>query len=445
MRRSPEPLSVGRLLNLLKQAVGRAFPTLLVSGEVLDPLVSSRGHLYLKLTDGQAEIRAVMWKREVDRLSRIPQAGDQVTVRGSLDLYAPRGDLQLQIAALMQSGRGQKMLQLAELKKKLRSEGLFDRPRKPLPRIPRCIGVVTSVGSAVIHDIFQSVRKRFPATQVILSPASVGGPQAAQEVMEALDRFGPEVEVVLICRGGGSFEELLPFSDERLVRKVACYTRPVVAAVGHGSDSTLLDLVADHTAPTPTSAAVLATPDGEELQHSLVRYRERLKQALKGRLKGRRKQLAGLTAHCRSHHPGLKVSRKLEQLSHLIVRAGSAVQTNMRLTRGELDSKSFRLERALPLKKAQDARRQLQKAELSLIRSVSRRLSRKERELQDLRTRLLASGPQAVLERGYAFVQSQEGLVTSCQGRTPGEELELHLADGRLIVEVKTVVERSTS
>ena len=429
---------MGKLLQLLKQSVGRAFPTLLVSGEVLDPLISARGHLYFRLTDGQAEIRAVMWKRDVARLSRCPQAGDQVTVRGGLDIYAPRGDLQLQVAALMHSGRGQKMLQLAELKKRLRADGVFDAPRKTIPKYPKRLGVVTSVGSAVIHDIYQTVQKRFPFSQVILSPASIGGPNAAVEIIRALDRFGPNIDLVMICRGGGSFEELLPFSDEALVRKVAEYTKPIIAAVGHGSDTTLLDLVADHTAPTPTAAAVLATPDGEELRASLRGLAYRLGQATDNRVQEHRVSLQNLLARCQVNHPGKKVERQRERVLGLKAQACRALKIKGRSLRTELQQQTARLRRYEPGKRLNQAQEALAQLRSRLEREITRTLGDRTRELRETEKRRTASGPHTIRERGYAFVLSSTGaVVTSSQGRTPGEELELHLADGRLVVEVK--------
>lgn len=385
---------MGRLLALLKASVGRAFASLVVSGEVIDPLLSQRGHLYFRLTDGQAEIKAVMWRSEVERLKVQLEAGDQVTVRGSLDIYAPRGDLQLVATALMQSGRGQKMLALAQLKSKLKAEGLFDRPRLELPPFPRLVGVVTSLGSAVIHDIYQSVQKRFPCCQLILSPSAVSGEQAPAELILALERLRERVEVVIIARGGGSFEELLPFSDEKLVRMVADFPLPVVSAVGHGSDSTLLDLAADHTAPTPTAAAVLVTPEREELRAHLVLLKKRAERAISRSLHSERHRLQRARDLCRTYHP----QRRLE-----------------------------------------GQRANLHGLSQSVRRQMLRQMQARREQLSNLQTRLHTLGPQTLLRRGFAMVYLGKSLVTRCEGRTQGEELELHFADGRILSKIERV------
>ncbi|MFA7482894.1 MAG: exodeoxyribonuclease VII large subunit [Vulcanimicrobiota bacterium] len=389
------PISVGRLLNLLKQSVGRAFSAVLVSGEVVDLLCSARGHLYFKLTDGEAEIRTVMWRAEAEKLRFPLRAGDQITVRGRLDVYPPRGDLQLVALALMQSGKGQKLLALEQLKARLKDEGLFDRPRRPLPRFPSSIGVVTSVASAVIHDIYQCVQKRYPACPILLSPSSVSGEFAATELVEALNRLEGLVEVVIVARGGGSFEELLPFSDEALLRSVAAFGVPVVAAVGHGSDTVLLDFVADHTAPTPTAAAVLVTPDRVELARRLTLLRERAVRGVERLLQERRVALRQLSALCQAHHPARSIIRARARHEELRQRLGRAWGRN--------------------------------------IGSPARE------RLEQWKERLQTAGPGTLLSRGFSMIYTGGQLVTSIQGRTTGEELELHFADGCIVAEIKRV------
>lgn len=427
---------------LLKQSLTRAFSTVLVSGEVVDPLVSQRGHLYFRLTDGQAELKAVMWRREADRLRAPLQPGDQVTVRGSLDLYAPRGDLQLVATAIMQSGRGQKLLSLTELRGKLKEEGLFDRPRRSLPLFPRSIGVVTSLSGAVIHDIYQSVQKRYPGCRLVVSPASVSGSQAAPELVAALGRLRSKVDLVIVARGGGSFEELLPFSDETLVRQVAAYPIPVIAAVGHGSDQTLLDLVADHTAPTPTAAAVLATPDGQELLLQLSKLKRRALLGVKRSLSERRHRWDGLWGRCRSQSPSRRISRKRQVLEHLDVRLKLAAGRTLSARRRGLQALSpvlhpRRLKTHLAGKSST-----LGRLQRDLLRRNDHHLASRRLELNALLHRLQSVGPQALLKRGFAMVYAAGQLVTSSKGRTPGEEIELHLADGLLVAEIKRVETR---
>jgi exodeoxyribonuclease VII large subunit len=438
--RAGTPVSVGRLLALLKESLSRAFSTILVTGEVLDPLLSQNGHLYFRMTDGHSEIRAVMWRREAMKLSQTPRPGDQVSVRARLDLYAPRGDLQLVVMAMMQSGRGEKLEKLARLKQKLKSEGLFDRPRRELPKFAQRIGLVTSIGSAVLHDIYQSVQRRYPSCLLLLSPTAVSGPSAPQELIRALDRLRQKVEVVIIARGGGSFEELLPFSDEALVRAVAQFPHPVVSAVGHGSDVTLLDMVCDHTAPTPTAAAVLVTPDREELERELQQIRRRLGRCLTQRLREQRAVLTKLVSHCQAYHPRTRVGVQRERLERLRAAMIRLEEHRIQIQRKSLSALSRRQLKATPTSKIAFHRENLERLEHRLRTSLQWVLQYQRQDLQNLQGRLSASGPKAILDRGFALVQSAQGLVTNCRGRTPGEELELQFADGRLVVEVKRVL-----
>lgn len=434
-----DAIGVSALLSLLKQSLGRAFHTVLVSGEVLDPLLSQRGHFYFRLTDGQSEIRAVMWKREAERLRALPKPGDQVTVRAGLDLYAPRGDLQLVVSALMQSGRGQKLLELARLREKLKSEGVFDRPRRDLPSFPLTVGVVTSVGSAVIHDIYQSIQARFPSCRLVLSPTAVSGQHSATELVAALEKLRDRTQVVIVARGGGSFEELLPFSDERLVRAVADFPQPVVAAVGHGSDTTLLDLAADHTAPTPTAAAVLVTPDREELRRELVQAVSRLHRALRSRVEVERLHLQKWAERSRSLHPATRLIQQQAEMQATRRHLARWLEERLLSRRMKLDSASLTLRTLCPVQDARMARERLRAASLGLETSLARALTARRAALETVIARLQSAGPQAILERGYALVKSGGEVVSTVMGRTIGEEMELHLADGRLVVTITRI------
>jgi exodeoxyribonuclease VII large subunit len=424
---------------MLKQSLGRAFGTVLVSGEVIDPLQSARGHLYFRLSDGQAELKAVMWQKDAQRLRTDLQPGDMVTVRGRLDVYPPRGDLQLVAVALMQSGKGQKMLALAQLKKRLKEEGLFDHERRSLPRFPRRLGVVTSTVSAVIHDIYQSIQKRFPGCQIILSPAAVTGESAAEEIKMALDRLKDRVEVVIVARGGGSFEELLPFSDEGLVRHVASYPLPVISAVGHGSDTVLLDLVADHTAPTPTGAAVLATPETEELRRQLSRLRNRSIRGVIRVVQGCRRDLEKATALCHARHPAKGVEAAREKLGNLSQRLEQAMHNRVSNERRWLERQKSALQPNLLLKRIQSGRDRFDQLHARLPISAFRNFETRRASLAQLVERLRSVGPKTLLQRGFSMIYAAGELVTGCEGRTPGEELELHFADGRIVAEIKRV------
>jgi exodeoxyribonuclease VII large subunit len=438
-RTGSEILSVTQLLDLLKISLVRAFPSLCVGGEVVDPFLSRNGHLYLRLRDLGGELKVVMWKREAQRLRALPRAGDRVLVRGSLTIFASKGDLQMQAVALARDGHGEKLAELAELKEKLQAEGLFDRPRKPLPFLPRRLGVVTSVGSAVLHDIFQCVRRRNPAVELWLSPSAVSGPDAPRQLRGALEVLRERVEVVIVARGGGSFEELLPFSDEQLVRAVADYPLPVISAIGHGSDSTILDLVADAHASTPTAAAELATPVRQELLQAHELCRRSLRHAMAARLRAQRQEVATLRKLCQSRRPDALVVRGRAFWSQLEGRLQAVMRARLEQDRLLVESCRSHLQAYPWALRQQRQRQELDHLRQRLLQAQSARLRAQRETLRELRQTCLRLGPGEVLRRGFAMV-TQAGIpVTTALGRRPGEELELQLADGTLTVTVKSV------
>jgi len=410
-----------------------------VSGEVLDPLVSRRGHLYFRLRDDQGEIRAVMWRRDLQNARSVPRSGDFLTVRGSVDVYPARGDLQLQVAAFKLSGQGAKLLKIQELKRRLKSEGLFDRPRRPLPFFPARVGVVTSVGSAVIHDIYQSVQSRNPCCSLLLSPASVSGNRVAQEVEAALELLKGRVDVVIVARGGGSFEELLPFSEERLVRAAAAYPLPLVAAIGHGSDLSLLDLVADHTAPTPTAAAVLVTPDRLELKESVHRCRERLASHFHRKLRLEKERLKTARERCAQKHPLKQTANERRRVELYRRNLKSAVSRTVSEKRLRLQSVRKSLKPAHLQSRLERTRWGQERMRSRLLLTFQHNLSKTRARFEQVRNRLLGLDPATPLRKGFALVRAGEQVVTGIGGRTVGEELELQFADGSLDVVVKQV------
>lgn len=436
---APTRHSVSQVLELLQNSLRRGFSTLLVEGEVVDPLLSRNGHFYFRLRDPGGELKAVMWRRDAVRMRSQPQPGDKITARGNLALYPARGELQFVATALMRSGKGQKLAELRELQERLRGEGMLDRPKLALPKRIKNLGLVTSVGGAVLHDIYQTVRRRNPSTELWLSPASVTGPNAATELLQALERLRGLVDVVILARGGGSFEELLPFSDEALVRVVADFPVPILSAVGHGSDVTILDLVADHRADTPTAAAEMCTPMRSELLGEHQRLRERLIQAVQSQVGQARFELLGLARLCRAQHPAGRLARQRDEVKTLLARLKSAGQRRAERSRTELAGLGRLLRSHNPASRVGRQREELGDLQGRLLPALESRLQSHRKELQTLRRACLALGPQTVLERGFAMV-TQDGVpLTKVAGRRPGEELELHLADGKMRVTILEV------
>lgn len=438
-RTGSETLTVTQVLDLLKVSLVRAFPSLVVTGEVVDPFTSRNGHVYLRLRDHGGELKVVMWRREAMRLRALPAAGERVIVRGTLTIFPSKGELQMQAIALAKVGQGDKMAELAELKERLQAEGLLDRPKRELPFFPRRVGVVTSVGGAVLHDIFQCVRRRNPAVELWLSPSAVSGPEAPSQLKQALKHLLDRVDLVIVARGGGSFEELLPFSDESLVRAVAEYPLPVISAIGHGSDSTLLDLVADAHAPTPTAAAELATPVREDLLRAHELLRRVARQALEGKLRAERREVSTLRKLCHSQRPHAQILRARALWERLGEELRSGLERRLGRDRRLVDGLTARLD-AYPWElQLQRRRQELESLRRRLEQAQQARLTAQRETLRDFRSGLLRLGPGEVLKRGFAMAMSAGIPVTTALGRSPGEELELHFADGTVTVAVKSV------
>lgn len=284
--RAREEWTVSALNTALRETIEAVFPALWVVGEVTNFTRARSGHCYFTLRDADAQIRCVMWRDEARRLPTSPAEGMQVRALGRVSFYEVRGELQLVVSALEGKGEGLWKLAMERLRVKLEAEGLTATARKrPLPRYPAAIGVVTSPSGAVLHDIVTVVRRRAPWTRVVLCGCRVQGEGAADEIAAAIDLFGRTglVDVLIVGRGGGSVEDLWAFNEEAVARAIAASPVPVVSAVGHETDVTIADLVADLRAPTPSAAAEAAVPDGAALRRQLGATFERMQAALAGR------------------------------------------------------------------------------------------------------------------------------------------------------------------
>jgi exodeoxyribonuclease VII large subunit len=282
-----EEWTVSALNTALREMVENVFPALRVVGEITGFTRARSGHCYFTLRDADAQIRCVMWRDEARRLPTSPEEGMQVRVLGRISFYQPRGELQLVVSALEAKGEGLWKLAVERLRVRLEAEGLTAPGRKrPLPRHPATIGVVTSPSGAVLYDIINVVRRRAPWTRIVLRGCRVQGEGAAEEIAGAIDMLGRSgvADVIIVGRGGGSTEDLWAFNEEVVARAIAACPMPVVSAVGHETDITIADLVADLRAPTPSAAAESVVPDGEALRRGLRQNEERMTGAMLNRL-----------------------------------------------------------------------------------------------------------------------------------------------------------------
>jgi len=388
------PFSVKEITRQIKDALETVFPPLWVEGEVSDFRAASSGHLYFSLKDDEARIRAVMFRREAGRLPFLPADGMHVLVFARLTVYESRGDYQLIIEDMEPRGAGALYQALEKLRLKLEAEGLFLPERKrSLPLFPSCVGVVTSAAGAAIRDILKVLKERESPVNLVLSPALVQGREAPDSLVSALrsiEEHG-EADVIIIGRGGGSFEDLLPFSDERVIRAVAQCPVPIISAVGHEIDMTLADLAADVRAPTPSAAAEMVVAGKKDFLAQINFTASRLLSAQGHVLRDKREQVQGVGS--RLIHPRYLLDQGWMRLDDLSFRLTSHSRARLQAFRSDLSRFSV------------------------LLRSL---------------------GPQAVLERGYAVVQKENGkVVRSPKQVVPGEGLDVRVAEGKIKVKVE--------
>lgn len=411
--------AVGPLMRAVADALASRFNPVAVRGEVSGFSRAASGHCYFSLKDEGGQVRCAMFRRAADQLSFTPRDGLLVEAQGKLDVYGPRGDLQLIVEGLKSAGQGALFEQFLRLKAKLEAEGLFDAGRKrPLPRQPRSIGVVTSLGAAALRDVVTALRRRVPHIPVVIYPASVQGAQAPAELCAALEtayrrhQDQGENEVLLLVRGGGSLEDLWPFNDETLLRTVARAPMPVVCGVGHETDFTLADFVADLRAPTPTAAAELCATSRDTRMGELEYLRERLAEGLHRAMDQRAQRLDRLAQ--RLGQPSNRLHNGRQQLAQL----------------------QYRLSRAMLVFRQQQNHRLIALGQ-SLPTSAQRALETQAHRLDRCANALGLLDPRLVLERGYAFLTDDQGLaITRTAQVRPGQALQATLADGNLGVTV---------
>lgn len=362
-----------------------------VFGEVSNLSRPSSGHLYFTLKDASAALRCVMWRSVVQSLKWLPKDGEAIEAHGSIDIYQAGGQYQLYADVIRPAGEGALYQEFLRLKDRLESEGLFDPERKkPIPQWPKRIGIVTSPSGAALRDMLNTIRRRYPLAQVILSPAPVQGVEAPPQIIAALDALVKiaRPEVILLARGGGSIEDLWAFNDERLARAIAACPIPVVTGVGHETDFTIADFTADLRAPTPTAAAELVTPNKPDLYARLAELALRLIRGLQSVTSTKRSELLNLTDRILRLSPLSRVRSDLQRVDELAhrIRVGLVHQIQLHQTR-----------------------------------------------LRGLQERLIGLNPASILNRGYAIVKGMDGkIVRSIKQVIQGDEVDIKVIDGQI-------------
>ena len=430
VRKAPQVWSVGALCHAMADALDARFNPVRVAGEISGFVRAASGHCYFSLKDDSGQIRCAMFKRAATGLDFAPRDGQRVEVSGRLGVYEPRGELQLVVESMARAGEGTLFEQFLQLKAKLEAHGLFDPAHKrPMPRQVRGIGLVTSLGAAALHDVVTALQRRAPHIPVVLAPASVQGAGAAAEICQALQQLyamavaGPHsgmadavpIDVILLVRGGGAMEDLWAFNDEALARTVFDSPVPVVAGIGHETDFTIADFVADLRAPTPTAAAELCAPARQEALDAAAWLQDRMQTAAYRAL-DRRAQALDL-ATSRLGRPSAAVARMQLAVAAVAQRLGQALPQRLHGPQVALE----RLQTGLGV--AGQRALQIQAHRLAAL---------------DLRLGLL--DPRLVLARGYAWLSDAQGqaLTHAAQLQT-GQAIEATLADGKAALRVESV------
>ena len=428
-----QPLTVAALTQRIAGALGD-FGSVAVRGELSLAKVAPSGHFYATLKDAEAIISLVMWRSTVVRAGPLPKEGAQVVVRGSLSVYGPRGQYQLTATRIEATGAGDLAARFAALKARLLAEGLFEDERKrPLPLLPRAVGLATATGSAALADLLHSIRTRFPGMHIVHAPCLVQGSGAPASIVAALRRLDrhPEVDVIICGRGGGSLEDLWAFNEEAVVRAIVASATPVISAVGHETDTTLADFAADVRAKTPTAAGELVVPVYADLHEQLTQCRDDLHALMTQQLNELRTRLESLTRHRALARPRHLLDNRRQRLDELTLRLGEGadsvhadLRNRLAVLRARLPAPAVRVERA---------RERLTHGAQALVRLATDRITRLHERLARAAGHLDALSPLAVIARGYSVVRSADGfLVRSISDVPAGTPIQARMADGWL-------------
>lgn len=403
-------LTISELNRRVREKLENGFPLIWVSGEISNFTAAASGHLYFSLKDQSAQVRCVVWRNKAQLLGWRPQNGHQVVVRALVTLYEPRGDFQLNVETIRRAGQGELYQRFMALKARLESEGLFDTAgKRPLPIFPRRIGIVTSPQAAALRDVLTTLQRRAPHIVLTLYSTPVQGEGAALQITQALTRAAADPnDVLILCRGGGSIEDLWAFNEEIVARALRASPIPVISGIGHETDFTIADFAADLRAPTPTAAAELAAPERSVLIEHLNRLH--------------------LQLHNRLWRNLMEVSQRLDWLESRLL------HPRQQLLRQQQLIKQFqtRLSDALA-RRYGHCQHRLQTLKLRFSHATANNLDRCSRRLDSLAASFQQLNPLSILKRGYAVVQSTDGsVIHSAQQVKPGQNVQIILADGRI-------------
>ncbi|QIZ09842.1 exodeoxyribonuclease VII large subunit [Priestia megaterium] len=412
-----------------------------VRGEISNFKQHSSGHMYFTLKDEKARILAVMFSSQSRTMKFKPENGMKVIVRGEISVYEPSGQYQIYIKEMRPDGIGELFLAYEQLKQRLELEGLFAiENKKAIPLYPRTVGVITSPTGAAIRDVITTIKRRYPIANILVFPALVQGDQAAPSIAKAIAKANSmnEIDVLIVGRGGGSIEELWAFNEELVARAIFSSDIPIISAVGHETDFTIADFVADLRAPTPTGAAELAVPHIDELLDRVLQRQTRLLRTMKGRFQLEKERLARVQKSYAFRYPHRLYEQKLEQvdkLTEMLVRGTSRLSL---IKKGQHEILYKRLQRNHPSEALREAQKRLDLTNKEMKRAMQQVLSKKQTEFERILSTLGALSPLKIMERGYSLAYSEENrLIKSINQVKINERVQIQLTDGSLFCRVE--------
>lgn len=432
-----EILTVSQLNQRARQLLEDVFPRIWVEGEISNLARPASGHLYFTLKDAQAQIRCAFFRQNAARTRQIIENGSLVKLAARVSLYEGRGDYQLIVEQLEAAGEGALRAAFEALKQQLLAEGLFDQQRKKdLPKYPRRIAVVTSPTGAVWQDILSVFARRAPQIALTQVPTAVQGKEATAQIVQALklaDRG--QFDAIILARGGGSLEDLWCFNEEIVARTIADSITPIVSAIGHETDISISDFVADVRAPTPTAAAELLAPERQALLQRIDYLQQRLQRRLSDRLKTLNQQLHGLNARIR--HPKQRIEQSMQRLDELELRLTRACTQLLQSNQQQVQLWQARLQIQHPQTLLNQQQQWLTHLQQALTKNMAMLLNTEQKKLKGMAQALHLVSPLATLDRGYSILRDEnQQVIRSNQQVRSGQQLQAHLAEGQLRIQV---------
>ncbi|WP_312212686.1 exodeoxyribonuclease VII large subunit [Pseudescherichia sp.] len=440
---SPAIFTVSRLNQTVRLLLEREVGQVWISGEISNFTQPASGHWYFTLKDDTAQVRCAMFRNSNRRVTFRPQHGQQILVRASITLYEPRGEYQIIVESMQPAGEGLLQQKYEQLKAKLAAEGLFDQQSKqPLPSPAHCVGVITSKTGAALHDILHVLKRRDPSLPVVIYPTAVQGEDAPGQIVRAIELANSrqECDVLIVGRGGGSLEDLWSFNDERVARAIFASQIPIVSAVGHETDVTIADFVADLRAPTPSAAAEMVSRNQLELLRQLQSGQQRLEMAMDYYLANRTRRFTQLEHRLQQQHPQLRLARQQTVLERLRQRMTYAMDNQLKRSGQRQQRMTQRLNQHSPQPRIHRAQNRVQQLEYRLTQLMSARLSATRERFGNTVTHLEAVSPLSTLARGYSVTTATDGNVLKQTKQVKaGDLLTTRLVDGWVESEVKGV------